>query len=130
MNGHQPLELPSHEVLSLLARDDPLAYETLRREMIERFIDSAPERIKPRLNGIQFRVESVRQLSGSALGATVKLYQLMWESFHRLNHNWQDLVNSKAGEVNPHDSTLGTRYQRIESASVLEFRPRHHHKSE
>ena len=71
-----PTELPSHEELSQLARDDPQAYETLRRALVENFIDNAPDKYKKRLRGIQFRVDHQRQLSHTALGSTVRIYKL------------------------------------------------------
>ena len=85
MSARRPVELPAHEVLSAPARDDPQAYETLRREVIEDFIERAPERIRLRLSGIQFRVDCLRRSSQAALGATVRVYELIWESFLRLN---------------------------------------------
>lgn len=118
-------ELPSHEVLSQLARDDPEAYEALRRELIEGFIKSAPERLKDRLNGIQFQVDSLRYLSrGSALGATVRIYKLMWESFHSLNHNWQDLVRIRDEYEHRQVPSLAAAWVPVTSARILEFRPR------
>lgn len=122
MSARQPLELPSHEVLSQLARDDPAAYEALRREMIDGFIDSAPPAIKPRLRGIQFRVDSVRRLSRSALGATVKIYGLMWESFLRLNHGWQDFIHMKNQSASMRRSMLTPQYLPNGGARVIEFR--------
>ena len=75
MNASLPVELPSHEVLSRLARDDPHAYEALRKQLIDSFIDSAPEKVQSRLRGTQFRVDCVRRLSHSALGSTIKVYE-------------------------------------------------------
>ena len=124
MSASQRMDLPSHEVLSQLAREDPQAYEAWRRATIDGFIASAPARIKPRLQGIQFRVESLRRLSRSPLGSTVKVYELMWKSFLSLNHNWQELARAKAECINPHDSPLSTQYIANESAKVLEFRQR------
>ena len=124
MSARQPVELPSHEVLSQLARDDPHTYEALRQEVIERFIESAPARIKPRLCGIQFRVDSVRRLSRSTLGSTVAVYELMWESFLRLNHTWQEVIHLKEGYMDTHAPALASEYSPVGSARILEFRPR------
>jgi aryl carrier-like protein len=97
----------------------------LRRELIENFIGAAPERLKDRLNGIQCQVDSVRHLSrGSALGATVRIYQLMWQSFRRLNHNWQDLVQMRDDYEHRQCTRLSAPYPATSSARVLEFRPR------
>jgi len=115
MSSHPPLKLPSHEFLAELARDNPDAYEKLRLELIESFIASAPERIRPRLHGIQFRVEYERRLSRSALGTTVRLYEMMWESFLCLNESWQDVVHLKE----PGAETPAPLPR--ESARILEF---------
>ena len=121
MNRQQTPGLPNHEVLAQLARDDPNAYEALRREVIEGFIDSAPERLKPRLSGIQFHVDGLRRLSrSSALGSTVKIYGLMWESFERLNQVWQDFRLDPAQQ----GSTPATKCVPKQSAQVLHIRPR------
>jgi len=124
MTGRQAIELPSHEDLSQLARADPVAYEALRREVIESFIASAPERIKPRLTGLQFRVDSVRRLSRSPLGATVKVYALMWDSFLCLSHNWQDFVRTKEDFLAGRGSKEATGFVQKGSAQILAFPPR------
>lgn len=124
MKAVQPMELPGHELLAQLARDDPAAYEALRRELIDSFIASAPERVRPRLRGIQFRVDHVRQMSRSTLGSTVKIYELMWESFLRLNASWQSLASreqaSDAGTASGPSAVPASR----PGARVLEFGPR------
>lgn len=118
------LELPSHEVLSQLVRDDPQAYEALRRDLIESFIDSAPARLKTRLRGVQFRVDCKRRLSRSALGSTVSVYKLMWQSFLCLNREWQDLVGIKEGFENLHGATPAAGCLPKQSARIIEFLPR------
>jgi hypothetical protein len=123
---HQAFELPSHDELAQLARDDPEAYEALRREVVDGFIDSAPERLKSRLSGIQFRVDAVRRLSrSSALGATVRVYELMWKSFLHLNDVWQDFIPLENERTRQHRSTATKKYAPGNSARVFEFRPRH-----
>jgi hypothetical protein len=117
------MELPSHEVLSRLASEDPQEFERLRRELVESFIDNAPSRLKRRLSGIQFRVDGVRRLSRSALGSTVEIYQLMWRSFLHLNGVWQDLVHFKDGDMEVCPSSSASGAQQVVSARILEFRP-------
>ena len=53
MNDRIPLDFPSHSFLCHLLREDPQAYEELRRELITQVIDSAPESIQNRLKGLQ-----------------------------------------------------------------------------
>ncbi len=122
--SHVPPELPSHEELSQLARDDPQAYETLRRELVESFIANAPDKYQKRLRGIQFRVDHQRQLSHTALGSTVLVYRLMWGSFLCLSSTWQELagVGDRCGffESRPIEESLPKT-----SAQILEFQPRH-----
>jgi len=124
MSGRPSPELPSHEDLARLARDDPEAYEAFRREMIQTFIDNAPPRLKSRLAGIQFRVEGLRRLSPSGLGATVRIYELMWESFLTLNHDWQDFVRMKDELSSGQIAVEATQYRPLKEARILEFRQR------
>ena len=56
-----PMKLPSHDVLSRLARDDPHSFELLRHELIENRINRAPEKIRHRLRLLQFRVDGIRR---------------------------------------------------------------------
>lgn len=125
MSGRQSLKLPSHDVLSKMARDDPEAYEAFRREVIENFIDGAPPEDKRRLRGLQFRVDSERRrLLGSALGSTVKIYQLMWESFLTMNNSWQDILRVDDEDTKTHAPMSARKEVSNEGASIIEFRPR------
>lgn len=90
--------LPVHDELVELLRRDPEAYEALRRELIEELIEAAPADLKPRLRGLQFRIDGVRSLSRSALGATVRIYEMMWRSFLTLN---QELASFPRGTARP-----------------------------
>lgn len=122
MNEYLRLTLPSHDELSRLARDDPPAYEALRREIIDEFIDNAPDKLKPRLQGLQFRVDNLRRLSRSALGSTVKIYDLMWKSFVTMNYHWQEFVHPE----NPLPGGYSPECRRglpERSARILQFRP-------
>lgn len=126
MSTHRPTQLPSHEVLSKLARDDPEGFEALRSSLIENCIDGAPERIRHRLRQLQFRVDGIRRRSGSALGATVKIHALMWESFLEMNEQLQCFSRSRQG---PQRSPLpaATRapiLRPAKDANVIELQPR------
>ena len=88
--------LPSHDALVRLADSDPEAFEALRRQLIEDFINRAPESARLRLRGIQYRVEAIRSASRSPLGATVKIHELMWKSFVQMNQRLQELVTRPA----------------------------------
>jgi hypothetical protein len=114
MSERLSLELPSHNFLAQLARDDPPAYEALRCELIEGLVDSAPEGIKPRLRGLQFRIDGIRRLSPSPFSAAGKIFSLMWESFLRLDEELSYVRGSRREKK----KVPGT------DARIIEFRPR------
>jgi len=64
-----------------LASTDPEAFEVMRREVLQAVIDQAPERRRPRLRGLQWRVDLVRQRSSSPMAACISLSDMMWEAF-------------------------------------------------
>lgn len=105
-------ENPDHDALSTLARDDPEAFENLRQKLVGDLIDRAPDAIKRRLQGLQFRIDHIHRRSGNSLGATVKIYRMMWQSFLRLH---DELTNFREPVEPPR-----------RSAQVLDFRPRKH----
>lgn len=107
--SHSPRENPDHDSLSQLAKEDPQAFEDLRQQLVGELIERAPEALKPRLEGLQFRIDVIRRRSGNSLGATVKIYQLMWQSFLQLRHELMTFREPSAPR---------------QSAQVLNFRPR------
>jgi hypothetical protein len=111
MSSHQH-ENPDHGELARLAREDPAAFDALRLELIDEMIARAPDEMRPRLAGLQFRLDHIRRKSRSSLGATVKIYQLMWQSFLDLRHQ---LYTFRAPLENP-----------ASTARILDFRPRKH----
>lgn len=124
MNARLPLLLPCHEELSRLARDDPPAFEELRRKLIDNVIDNAAEKTRPRLRGIQFQVDCLRRLSRSSLGATVRIYELMWQSFLDLNYTYQDFAHLVDHPLSGKYPAVGNReFPGVSSAQVIELRP-------
>lgn len=105
-----PCQNPDHEALSRLAREDPQAFEELRQQLVGDLIGRAPAALQPRLHGLQFRIDAIRHRAGHPLGATVKIYQLMWQSFMQLHH---ELTVFRAPVAAPR-----------QSARVFEFRPK------
>lgn len=73
-----PLEMFEFEAWETLAREDPDAFENARRELIESVILSAPCAIQPRLRGLQWQIDQLRELH-HPLGACVKISSLMWQ---------------------------------------------------
>ena len=124
MCNHHSTALPSHEALSQLACEDPQAFEALRDELVARYIRNAPERIQPRLYGIQFRVDAIRRLSRSPLGALVKIQAMMWSSFLRLDEELQDFARSAGYRARGCGKQPGLHRVPAGSARIIEFRPR------
>lgn len=73
------------DLLRQLARDDAPAFEALRARLVGEFIATAPAAYQRRLNGLQFRVDQLRRLAKTPLAATIRISELMWESFLVLN---------------------------------------------
>ena len=112
--------LPSQKELMQLAREDPQAFETLRSELIENTILRAPERMQLRLRQLQFRIDGIRRLARTPLGALLKMQALMWESFLRMDEalqNFDTLTRAKEG------ATVNSRGTQA-SAQIINFRTR------
>ncbi len=67
------------ETWSRLASEDPTSFEEARRLMLDSLIAAAPEPIQPRLRGLQWQVDRLRELN-PPLGACLKITNLMWET--------------------------------------------------
>lgn len=94
MSTPKPMVLPSQEALARLASEDPQAFETLRHDLVENCILRAPERLQLRLRQLQFRIDGIRRRAGSPLGALIKIQNLMWESFLRMDSELQRYARS------------------------------------
>lgn len=123
MNAQQAVELPSQEDLEKLARDDPLAFEALRQAIIASFIEQAPRRVRERLRGVQFQVDGIRRLAHSPLGATVKIYGLMWDRFLQMNDELQGFA-ALVSESPPLSSVPRAVRQPAPPAKILPFQQR------
>ena len=62
-----------------LAERDPLAFERRRRDTIEAAILACPDNRRPRLRGLQFRIDMERRRAKCALGACVRMSEMMRE---------------------------------------------------
>ena len=129
MNEHlsypvgSPAKLPDHETLSRLAAESASDFEDLRRQLIEDFINAAPGRMQARLRGLQFRVDGIRRLTHSSLGATVKIYTLMWNSFLDMDQQLREfVVLTRMNSYRPVEVIAES--QRRHSAKLIQFRPR------
>lgn len=77
--------MPSFDELAHLAQNNPQAFEKLRTQLCQQMIMAAPAHLQKRLQGLQFRIDNERKLSGSPLGACIRLSQMMNESLMQLH---------------------------------------------
>ena len=71
----------------VLARTDPEAYALRRTALIRMAIESASERNRNRLNGLQFRIDAECRLARTPLQACLRLSSMTWDSFFDLNES-------------------------------------------
>lgn len=108
----------------VLARTDPEAYARRRTALIRTAIESASERNRGRLNGLQFRIDAECILAHTPLKACLRISSMMWDSFNGLNEALESLSgHTPAQELAaqfdvPSENTGGDR----PVARVLPFR--------
>ncbi len=68
-----------------LAKMDPEAFEERRREAIRELIDNAPEHLKKRLEGLQWRIDMERNRCKTPLEACIKLHDMLMDHFYGEN---------------------------------------------
>ena len=102
-----------------MAQNDPERFEEMRMQAIEEIIDSAPQERQIHLRRLQWRIDKIRERSGTALAATIAISRLMWESFHSLKDHYQSIFDTD-GQFNPEPISMTAH----KMADVLPFRPR------
>jgi Protein of unknown function (DUF3135) len=97
MSDHQypPLKkapnLFNFEELLCLAKKNPEKFELRRHEYIESFLTRLPANKQQRMRGLQWRIDQMRQLTHSPMGACLNMMNMMWDSLHNLNEQQQAL---------------------------------------
>lgn len=67
-----------------LFKDNPEELERIQRQAVRGVIDSAPEEYHRQLNGLQFKIDAVRQTSKNPVQSYLRLSQLFWtEGFNK-----------------------------------------------
>lgn len=99
MKTDRLMDLPAHDVLVRMAREDPEAFEVLRRELVEHCIASAPVLLQPRLRQLQLRIDGIRITSPSPLIASQRLQRLMGESVLQLEEAFHQIIQLAYGKA-------------------------------
>lgn len=101
-----------------LSKNDPEAFEAMRRKALQEFIGSVPEDKQHRLRCLQWKVDKVREKQKTPLAACVAISDMMWDSLERLNQLYYDYEN--VTKVKDGKRVLTP----LPSASILEFQAR------
>ncbi|HIF51831.1 MAG TPA: DUF3135 domain-containing protein [Thiotrichaceae bacterium] len=85
-----------------LAKEDPDAFESKRKQAIQEILDDTSPEIKRRMEGIQWQIDQICSTSSNPMSSCLKISQMMWgnvlgenglvEHMHRLNS--PELVNT------------------------------------
>lgn len=65
-----------------LAKADPQAFEARREAEIARLIARASPRSRPRLQGLQWRIDMERQRANNPLSSCMRIFDLMWDAVY------------------------------------------------
>ena len=63
-----------------LAKEDPDAYESMRKEMIQEIIDNTEPEVKRRMEGLQWQIDQIRNTSANPMASCLRISQMMWDS--------------------------------------------------
>lgn len=63
-----------------LAKDDPEAYEDMRKKLIQEVIDGAAPEVKRRMEGLQWQIDQVRTGSTNPMSSCLKISKMMWDN--------------------------------------------------
>lgn len=77
-------DIPNFDTLLQIAQSDPNELEQIRERLAASTISAAPKALRPRLRGLQFRIDSTRQLAKTPLSACIQLSEMMYQSFEEL----------------------------------------------
>lgn len=113
------LELPDFDTLKHMAETDPEGLEELRQKHVTALIDSAPAKLRPRLQGLQFQVDAQRRIHhASPMASCIKISQMMYDSFTQMRY----LLNGIVGEELPRVKQPAAAD--AQPAKVIQFRGR------
>ncbi len=65
-----------------LAKSDPEKFEQKRKEAVNELIESVPEPMQQRLNGLQWRIDMDVRRSSNTMDACLRIYKMMMDSVY------------------------------------------------
>lgn len=85
-----------------LYKENPELLERLQKREVHKIIENAPLKNQGKLNGLQFKVDSLRRMSKNPMQSYLKISELFWtEGFQNLH----DVLNGDFKLPSSHDSS-------------------------
>ena len=100
----------------VLAQEDPVAFEQRRSRLIDDCIQGAPDNLRQRLRGLQFRIDMERRRAHTPLGACIRISGMMWDAFLGEGGLRDTLINLT------HRNTGRSGCRRPGTARIIRFR--------
>lgn len=92
-------KLPKYEELVRMAEEDPAALEQLQTDMNQELLDEAPEKLKPRIAGLIFRINGECTRHKNPLARAIAINKLMMDSLVDLSNVLNETSRSDDGRV-------------------------------
>jgi len=107
------------EYWSELAKQDPAKFEEQRKQVVDNYISTIPSEVtQDRMRRLQWRVNRERELAKNPMDATVRIYDMMWDSVGKNLDALQDLAELLAGNHLQHPRV----FKESQAATILPFR--------
>jgi len=98
-----------------LAKKDPEAFEKKRKEVIDQYITTLPNKeTQARINKLQWRIDMERKKYKNPLDAAIRIYDMMWTSVSKHYDVLQSLTDITSSEQ--------PKKAKIEKAPILPFK--------
>lgn len=111
------------EYLSELYKSDPVKFEEIRTQEIEKVIESASDRNKMRLRGLQFQIDAKRAIhKDSPMGSALAVSKMMHESFESLRYHLNQFTNTRDPLGHPSLVEECDELVQDKTATVLKFK--------
>ena len=78
-------KFPDFDTLRQLAKENPESLQALLDKETASIMAQCPPRLRPRLEGLQFRIEGQRRLAKNPMDSLLRIYGMMNQSFEELN---------------------------------------------
>lgn len=63
-----------------IAKEDPDAFEDMRKKMIQDVIEATSPEVKKRMQGLQWKIDNIRSTSPNPMASCLKISQMMWDN--------------------------------------------------